>query len=127
MKIKINITKLKKSLKKLPEILINKAPLFLFLGILFEILIGVFIFYQYSFLVQKKDIVITEKPLILEQELLSKILKELEQRKVKFEQADSEEHPDLFRLPGAVEPEAAEPEELTPHHFPDESGGGLTE
>jgi len=56
------------------------------------------IFYQYSFLVEKKEPQIIERPIQFKEELYQKILEEWETRQKKFEQAEQKEHRDLFRI-----------------------------
>lgn len=97
MNIKINILKLKIFLGKLPEILVKKYLLVLVLIILINALFGLFIFYKYDFQVLKKHIELEDGSLILKQELLSKIIKILDQKQQRFEQIESKIYPDLFR------------------------------
>jgi len=114
MKIKINISKLKRSLRKLPKMLAGKAFLLLLFAILFDILVGAFIFYQYSFLPQREEIQLVEKPLILREGLLSKILKELGERESRLKEASLKVYSDPFQIEEVVELEGSgEPEELT--------------
>jgi len=56
------------------------------------------IFYQYSFLVEKKEPQIIERPIQFKEELYQKILKEWETRQKNFDQAEQKEYRDLFRI-----------------------------
>jgi len=97
MNIKMNTLKLRMFLGKLCEILAKKCLLILALIILMNALFGAFIFYKYDFQAQKSEIEITEQTLILEHELLSKIIKLLDQKQQRFEQVEFKIYPDLFR------------------------------
>lgn len=97
MNIKINTLKLRMFLGKLPEILVKKYLLVLILIILINVLFSIFIFYKYDFQVQEKHIQLEKDSLILEQEVLSKIIKILDQKQQRFEQVESKTYPDLFR------------------------------
>jgi len=87
----------------------GENPLFTFFFLLILALIfGGLIFYQYSFLVEKKESQIIERPIQFKEELYQKILEEWEERQEQFEKSDSKEYRDLFRvLPPPTE-------ELTP-------------
>jgi len=114
MKIKIDTLKLKKLLKALPDVLVNNFVLLLFFVILFDALLGAFVFYQYSFLSQRKVVEVPQAPPILKESLLSEVLKELEERENRFEETELKTYPDLFRTEQLVEPEESiESEELT--------------
>ena len=87
----------------------GENPLFTFFFLLILALIfGGLIFYQYSFLVEKKEPRIIERPIQFKEELYQKILEEWEIRQKNFDEAEQKEYRDLFRAsPSPVE-------ELTP-------------
>ena len=60
--------------------------------------IGGLIFYQYSFLAEKKEPQVIEKPLRFKEELYQKILIEWEERQKKFDQVEQKEYRDLFQI-----------------------------
>ena len=95
-KIKIDISSLKKFLVTFSEKILDKDSLLLFFAIFFSLLIGLVVFYQYNFLPQRKEIKIIETPFLIEEEVLSKILTELEQRENKFNQEELRATPDPF-------------------------------
>jgi hypothetical protein len=75
----------------------NPLPTFFILLIL-ALIFGSLIFYQYVFLVEKKEPQITEKPIQFKEEIYQKILKEWEIRQKNFEEAEFKEHRNLFQL-----------------------------
>ena len=95
----IKIKQLKESLKKIFwSIGGNPFPAFCILIILVLILGGL-VFYQYSFLAEKKEPQIIERPLQFKEALFQKILEEWQARQKKFEESDFKEYRDLFRVP----------------------------
>jgi len=85
---------LKKIFWKIGE---NPLPAF-FILLTLALFIGCLIFYQYSFLAEKKEPQIIEKPLQFKEDLYQKILKEWETRQRKFEESEFKEYRDLFRV-----------------------------
>ena len=78
---------------------IGENPLFTFFFLLILALIfGDLIFYQYSFLVEKKEPQIIERPIQFKEELYQKILKEWEIRQKNFDEAEQKEYRDLFKI-----------------------------
>ena len=95
----IKIKQLKESLKKIFwKIGENPLPTF-FILLIFALIFGGLIFYQYSFLAEKKEPQIVEKPLQFKEALFQKILEEWQARQKKFEESDFKEYRDLFRVP----------------------------
>jgi len=80
----------------------NPLPTF-FILILLAVILGVAIFYQYSFLAEKKEPQIIEKPLQFKEDLYQKILEEWQIRQEKFDKADSKEYRDLFKVSSPAE------------------------
>lgn len=85
---KINFNKIKKNLIKLPEFLAkNDFAAFLLLFIV-GLIISTLIFYEYSYLVQKKEIKITEITPQFRKEDYREILKIWEERDKRFQEAE---------------------------------------
>lgn len=95
----IKIKQLKESLKKIFwKIGENPLPAFCIL-IIVALIFGGLVFYQYSFLAEKKEPQIVERPLQFKEPLFQKILEEWQVRQKKFEEAEFKEYRDLFRVP----------------------------
>ena len=102
------LKKLKNSLKKIFWKMGENPLLTFFLLLILVLIFGGLIFYQYSFLAEKKEPQIIERPIQFKEELYQKILEEWEIRQKNFDQAGQKEYRDLFRAsPSPVE-------ELTP-------------
>ncbi len=83
--------------KNLPRILGEHAfPTFSGLLVLALIFCG-FIFYQYSFLVEKQQLEILGKPFQLEEKTYRQVLNVWQEKEKRFEEADRKEYPGLFR------------------------------
>jgi len=107
--------------KKIKEILqnffwtIGKNVFITFLFLIFLTLIfSGFIFYKYSYLTEKKEPQIIEKPPYFKEALYQKILDEWQIRQKKFEEAEFKEYRNLFQtqITEGISPEITE--ELTP-------------
>lgn len=94
---KFEIKKIKKVLKVFLRILAERAFLVSLTLIFLASFSGVFVFYNYDVLVDRKEIFIPEKQLQLEEEALENILEEIKQRQGRYEKAESREFPDFFR------------------------------
>ena len=66
--------------------------------ILISLIVGSFVFYRYSVLVEEKESGTVSKSLFLEEEEIREILKIWETRQNNFEQADLKTFPDPFKL-----------------------------
>lgn len=85
------------SLKKLPRFLGRHAFL-TFLGLLLlSLVLGSFIFYQYSILAAKEKPEVIEKPLQFKEETYQEVLKIWQVRQTRFEQANLKEHLNPFQ------------------------------
>ncbi len=92
-----NLLKQIAKIKKLPWILAEHAFL-TFLFFLFLVLIlGGFIFYKYSILVEKKEPEILGKTFQFEEKTYQEILKEWQEREEKFEMASEKEYSNPFQ------------------------------
>ena len=85
---------LKKIFWKIGENPLSAFFILLVLALIFDGLI----FYQYSFLAEKKEPQIIERPVQFKEELYQKILKEWERRQEKFEKSGLKEYRGLFRV-----------------------------
>jgi len=75
----------------------NPLPAFFILLIL-ALIFGGLIFYQYSFLAEKKEPQIIEKPIQFKEDLYQKILAEWQMRQKNFDEAEQKEYRDLFQI-----------------------------
>lgn len=98
MNLPVGTSKLKKIAKKIPEILAKKAFLVLIIIFIINLLISGFIFYQYYWQVQEKEIELTDQTSVLKEDALNEIINQLDQRQEQFIQTESKIYPDLFRF-----------------------------
>jgi len=94
---KIDIKKIKKVLKKAPEILAEKALLFFLLLFLLDLIFGAFVFYKYDFLTKRKKPEVFEKPLKFQENLFERILEILKEKEKRHEETEIKSYPDPFR------------------------------
>jgi len=109
MKIPLKFKKNKEFFKKIPRIFKKHIFLSFLIPFLLTLILGGFIFYQYSFLAEKLEPQIIEKPLQFEEALYQEISEEWQIRQKRFEEAEFKKYPDLFRLPVPT-PEETSPE-----------------
>lgn len=108
----IKFNKIKEFLGKAPRVLAEKAFL-TFLGLFFlALILGGFLFYKNVILVKRVQPEILEKPLQFNEEPLKKILIDLGNRKIKFEETEKKQYPDPFW--GTISPPEVSPPGLTP-------------
>jgi len=69
-----------------------------FILLVLALFIGGLIFYQYSFLAEKKEPQIIERPIQFKEELYQKILAEWQMRQKNFDEAEQKEYRDLFQI-----------------------------
>ena len=93
----LKFNKIKKFLEKSPLALGKKAFLTSICLIILSLVLGSFVFYKYSFLVQKSEPEIIKKPLQFKEDLYQKILENLQDRKNKFEETELKEYPNPFQ------------------------------
>jgi len=89
---------IKKFFKNLPRILGEKAFLTSLSLILFSLILGGILFYQYSILAKKAEPKTTEAPLYFQEKAYENILKIWQEREERFEAADTKEYSDPFRI-----------------------------
>ena len=92
------LKKLKNSLKKIFWKMGENPLLTFFLLLILVLIFGGLIFYQYSFLAEKKEPQIIERPIQFKEELYQKILEEWEIRQKNFDEAEQKEYRDLFKI-----------------------------
>lgn len=98
---KIKLKKIKNFLKSLPRTLGENAFL-TFLGLLFvSLILGAFIFYQYSFLIGKEPPTKigegAEKPLKFKEKTYQNILKIWQEKEERFKETDLKEYSNPFK------------------------------
>lgn len=95
--IKIQKKKIKKIFRELPKKLALRAFLtFLILLLLFSIL-GGFIFYKYVFLVKKKEVEISEKPLQFKEKTYQAILEIWQTKEENLQKIEQKEYKNPFK------------------------------
>lgn len=94
---KFKTEKIKRFFKKLPRILGEQSFLTFFGLLLIALILGGFIFYQYSFLVEKEKLEVSEEPLKFKEKIYDAVLKTWQEKEKKFEEVNLKEYPDLFR------------------------------
>lgn len=110
----IKIKNIKKILKRFVWFIGKNSITIFFVLLSWALIIGGFIFYEYSFLAEKLEPQPVTQPLKFKETLYQKILEEWQTRQRKFEEVESKEYPDLFRsLPVVEEITPKEGEELT--------------
>ena len=94
---KIKTKKIKDFLKKLPRTLAEKSFLTFFILLIFALIIGCLIFYQYSFLVEKRKPEVLKTPLKFQEKTYENVLKIWQEKEKRFEEADLKIYSDPFR------------------------------
>jgi len=97
MKIKIDLKKIKRFFKKVPETLAEKAFIVFLILFVFDSILGIFVFYRYTFPSQEKEIESSDSSLKLKEELFQSILGELEEAEERTKKADEKTYPDFFQ------------------------------
>lgn len=97
-KINIDIVKLKRIFKEIPAILARRALLVFAFLVLLDLILGIFIFYQYSILSERKSVEIEDNPLILKEKTLQNVLNYMSQTQQRFQQTKIKEYPDIFNI-----------------------------
>ncbi len=83
-------------LKKLPRILAERAFLVSLALISTALILGVIVFYKYSFLAEKKEPEIKEQPLIIDEKALQELLEMQQIRQNRLDQAEFKEYNNPF-------------------------------
>lgn len=83
-------------LKKLPKILAERAFFVSLALISIALILGIIVFYKYSFLAEKKEPEIREQPLIIDEKALKELLEMQEARQKRLDQAELKEYNNPF-------------------------------
>lgn len=84
-------------IQRLAEILVKKTLLIIFLLFIFSLILGIFIFYQSYFLIQKKAIQPKEEIPFFEEKIYQEILEIWQKKEKNFSEANLREYPNLFQ------------------------------
>ncbi|MGB2762353.1 MAG: hypothetical protein WBC21_02325 [Minisyncoccales bacterium] len=103
---KIKIEKWEKFFKKLPRNLAENAFRSFMILVCLALIFGSVLFYKYSVLAEKKEPEVFKKPIEFKENIFENILKEWEEREVKFNAADTKEYPDLLKEEVLISEEA---------------------
>ena len=126
--------KTRKSGELLKKLLLNlgERAFLVFLGLLAMALIfGVIIYYRYNILAKREEAQIIKEPFQFQEKTYQNISRIWQEREKKFEESDSKEYPNLFRVNQFEEvvpeehfdsAEINESEETTPEESSDSSG-----
>lgn len=93
----IEFKKLKNFLKGLPRALAEKALLALLALIVFALILGALVFYNYSFLAERKEPILEKEALEFREDLFQRFLGEYQAREKRFQGTGAKAYPDLFR------------------------------
>ena len=137
MKIKpnINTKRIKRKIKKLPGVLSEKAFAVFLALFFFELILGIFVFYRYTFSFQENNIdslpetIGAEPPagsIRLNEKALESVLKKIEENQKKFEETEHKTYPDFFRSE-EVKEELEQESEESEEDSEQESEGGTEE
>ena len=107
---KLKLKKVTDFLKKLPRILGEHSSLTFFGFLLIALILGGFVFYQYSFLAEKEKPEAFQ-PLKFKEKTYEAILKTWQEKEKRLEETDFKEYPDPFLI---TKEETGEKEELSP-------------
>ena len=94
---KLKLNQLKDFFGKLPRFSGKHQFITALILIFSTLILGSIIFYKYSVLVEKKEPVVLEHPLLFNEKAFQEILKIWDEREKKFEEADFKKYPDPFQ------------------------------
>ena len=94
---KIKIQEKLKALRKLPWIIGKRIFIFLMLSLLFNFILGGFLFYKYSILASKETLDNPIASLQFQENIYKEVIQFWQEREIQFKSAESAEYPDLFR------------------------------
>lgn len=95
---KINLIKIKSFFKKLPLFLGKKAFLVFIFSFAVSLIFGGFLFYKYSVLAQKKEIVVpVDKNILFKEKDYQSVLNAWQVREKKFNEAEFKVYTDIFQ------------------------------
>jgi len=93
----IKIKQIKKYLNNIFWFVAKHATIFFFLVFFLALILGGFVFYQYSFLTEKSEPRFTIQSLKFKESLYEEILTEWEERQKNFEESKEKIYPNLFK------------------------------
>lgn len=114
-KVKINPLAIKRLLRNLPQKIFSRVFWLFFFLIALDLIIGAFVFYRFTFLIEKQDIQPAQS-VKLQKELLNEVIGRLKQREQAIKEADNRAYSDIFSPrveTGPVEEENPLEQELT--------------
>ena len=94
---KVNYSGLKNTCCEFLHSTVERMFLSFLVLVLIALIIGGFFFYQYSFLTERAELEILQKPTQLKESLYQKILADWQNREVELEGAVTKEYPDPFK------------------------------
>lgn len=94
---KLDFRKLKDNLGKVPRAIAQHLFLASLILIFISLILGGFLFYQYSILAQKAEPEITIQLVQFKENLYQKVLEEWQEREKRFEAAPTKTYPDPFK------------------------------
>lgn len=104
LKVKLRkLNKIAKFLKKTPRFLAERAFLASLVFIFLAVILGVLVFYKYSFLAEKREPEIPEESLFFDEKTFKEILRIRQERQERFQNAAPKEHLNPFRASGLTE------------------------
>lgn len=96
MMIKEKINKLKKSLSKIPLIIVIHAFWACLILFILSLAIGAYLFYKYNILVQRAEPESLEQTVLFKRRIYQQVSKILQEREKRFQEADFKEYSDPF-------------------------------
>jgi hypothetical protein len=99
MKLRIDKKRIRKSFEKIPRNLGEHAFLTFFILFLISLILGFLIFYNYSILIEKKEITPSKKPVEFKEKDFQKVLEEWRGREKVLEETEQKKYLDPFKGP----------------------------
>ena len=97
LSIRPNFKKLKSFLGKMPLSLAKHSFVVTIALFFVALIVGGLVYYQYFFLIQKKELNSTRQPLRFEEKIFQELIVEKQKREEVFREIESKNYPDLFR------------------------------
>ena len=94
----IKLKKITDIFEKLPEFLDKRAFLFFLAFLLISLILGSFLFYKYSILIDKEIPENVVETIKFDKELYQEILEIRQKKEQQFEKTNSKEYPSLFKI-----------------------------
>ena len=97
LSVRINFRRLKSFFDAIPLSLAKHSFAVTMVFFLVALIIGGFVYYQYFFLIQKKELNSARQPLRFEEKIFQELIVEKQKREDVFREIESKNYPDLFR------------------------------